>query len=101
ELKANVPLEEITLTCNPHYRYSNNKRGEELEALLVADTMRDLVSYAVGCMLGRYSLDQPGLILANQSETVEDYLKQISEPSFPPDEDNVIPVLDGEWFTDD
>ncbi len=101
ELKANVPLEEITLTCNPHYRYSNNKSEEELEALLVADTMRDLVSYAVGCMFGRYSLDQPGLILANQSETVEDYLKQIPEPSFPPDEDNVIPVLDGEWFTDD
>lgn len=55
----------------------------------------------VGCMFGRYSLDKPGLILANQGESIEDYLKQISEPSFPADDDNVIPMLDGDWFADD
>ena len=77
ELTPEVPLNEITLTCNPHYRYGNDKSEEELEALLLADTMRELVSYAVGCMFGRYSLDKPGLILANQGETIEDYLKQI------------------------
>ncbi|QCF27727.1 BREX-1 system adenine-specific DNA-methyltransferase PglX [Hydrocarboniclastica marina] len=101
ELTPDVPLEEVTLTCNPHYRYGNNKSEEELESLLLADTMRDLVSYAVGCMFGRYALDKPGLVLANQGETVEDYLKQIPEPSFPADDDNVIPMLDGDWFTDD
>ncbi|MEG3116526.1 BREX-1 system adenine-specific DNA-methyltransferase PglX [Salinicola sp. 4072] len=101
ELTPEVPLNEITLTCNPHYRYGNNKSEEELEALLLADTMRELVSYAVGCMLGRYALDKPGLILANQGETIEDYLKRVPEPSFPADDDNVIPMLDGDWFTDD
>jgi len=101
ELTPDVPLEEITLTCNPHYRYSNNKSEEELETLLLADTMREFISYAVGCMLGRYSLDKPGLILANQGETIEDYLKQVPEPTFMPDADNVIPILDGDWFTDD
>lgn len=101
ELTPDVPLEEVTLTCNPHYRYGNNKSEEELESLLLADTMRELVSYAVGCMFGRYALDKPGLILANQGETIEDYLKQIPEPSFPADDDNVIPMLDGDWFTDD
>ncbi|EHJ03979.1 BREX-1 system adenine-specific DNA-methyltransferase PglX [Marinobacter manganoxydans] len=101
ELTPDVPLEEITLTCNPHYRYGNNKSEEELEVLLLADTMREMVSYAVGCMFGRYALDKPGLILANQGETVDDYLKQIPEPSFPADDDNVIPMLDGDWFTDD
>lgn len=101
ELTPEVPLNEITLTCNPHYRYGNDKSEEELEALLLADTMRELVSYAVGCMFGRYSLDKPGLILANQGETIEDYLKQVPEPSFPADDDNVIPMLDGDWFTDD
>jgi type II restriction/modification system DNA methylase subunit YeeA len=101
ELTPDVPLGEITLTCNPYYRYSNNKSEEELEALLLADTMRELVSYAVGCMFGRYALDKPGLILANQGETIEDYLQQIPEPSFPADDDNVIPMLDGDWFTDD
>jgi type II restriction/modification system DNA methylase subunit YeeA len=101
ELTPDVPLEEITLTCNPHYRYGSAKSEDELEALLLADTMREFVSYAVGCMFGRYSLDKPGLILANQGETLEDYLKQIPQPSFPVDDDNVIPILDGSWFADD
>ncbi len=101
ELAPDVPLEEVTLTCNPHYRYGNNKSEEELEGLLLADTMRELVSYAVGCMFGRYALDKPGLVLANQGETIEDYLKRVPEPSFPADDDNVIPLLDGDWFTDD
>jgi type II restriction/modification system DNA methylase subunit YeeA len=101
ELTPEVPLNEITLTCNPHYRYGNDKSDEELEALLLADTMRELVSYAVGCMFGRYALDKLGLILANQGETIEDYLKRVPEPSFPADDDNVIPMLDGDWFTDD
>ena len=96
-----MPLGEITLTCNPHYRYGGDRSEDELEALLLADTLRELVSYAVGCMFGRYSLDKPGLILANQGESIEDYLKQISEPSFPADDDNVIPMLDGDWFADD
>ena len=101
ELTPEVPLNEITLTVNPHYRYGNDKSENELETLLLADTMRELVSYAVGCMFGRYALDKPGLVLANQGETIEDYLKQVPEPSFPVDEDNVIPMLDGDWFTDD
>ena len=101
ELMPEVLLNEITLTCNPHYRYSNDKNEDELEALLLADTMRELVSYAVGCMFGRYALDKPGLILANQGESIEDYLKRVPEPSFSADDDNVIPMLDGDWFTDD
>ncbi len=101
ELTPDVPLNEVTLTCNPHYRYGNNKNEEELEALLLADTMKEFLSYAVGCMFGRYALDKPGLILANQGETIADYLKQIPEPIFSADDDNVIPMLDGDWFTDD
>ncbi|MBU0810846.1 MAG: BREX-1 system adenine-specific DNA-methyltransferase PglX [Gammaproteobacteria bacterium] len=101
ELTPDVPLNEITLTCNPYYRYGGDKSEEELEAMLLADTMRELVSYAVGCMFGRYSLDKSGLILANQGETLADYLAQVPKPSFPADDDNVIPLLDGDWFPDD
>lgn len=101
ELTPEVPLKEITLTCNPHYRYNSNKSEEELESLLLADTMKEFISYAVGCMFGRYALDKPGLILANQGETIEDYFKQIPDPTFPADDDNVIPILDGDWFIDD
>lgn len=101
ELDEIVDLSEITLTCNPRYRYGGNKSEDEQEAMLLADTMRELVSYAVGCMFGRYSLDKPGLILANQGETLADYLAQIPQPRFPADDDNVVPLLDGDWFADD
>ncbi|WP_454778216.1 BREX-1 system adenine-specific DNA-methyltransferase PglX [Georgenia muralis] len=61
----------------------------------------DLVSYAVGCMFGRYSLDEPGLILADQGATLQDYLVKVPTPTFTPDADNVIPIVDGDWFEDD
>jgi hypothetical protein len=101
ELTPEVPIEEITLTCNPAYRYGIKNDAAANEARLRADTMAEFLSYAVGCMFGRYSLDAPGLILANQGERLADYLARIPEPSFMPDEDNVIPVLDADWFPDD
>lgn len=101
ELTPEVPIEEITLTCNPAYRYGLKGAEEEREKRLLADTMAEFLSYAVGCLFGRYSLDAPGLILANQGETLADYLARVPEPSFMPDEDNVIPVLSGDWFADD
>jgi hypothetical protein len=101
ELTPDVPLKEITLTCNPYYRYGDSKSDSELEELLLADTMKELISYAVGCMFGRYSLDKPGLILANQGETYEDYCRLVPDSSFSADKDNAIPVLDGDWFSDD
>ncbi|WP_304737174.1 BREX-1 system adenine-specific DNA-methyltransferase PglX, partial [uncultured Desulfovibrio sp.] len=73
ELAPDVPLAEITLTCNPHYRYGGNRTEEDMEALLLADTMREFISYAVGCMFGRYALERPGLILASQGQTLDDY----------------------------
>ena len=101
ELTPEVPIEEITLTCNPAYRYGVKSSEADRETRLRADTMAEFLSYAVGCMFGRYSLDEPGLILANQGERLEDYLARVPNPSFTPDADNVIPVLDENWFPDD
>lgn len=77
---------------------------EDQITLAHADARKDVaafLSYAVGCMMGRYSLDQPGLILANAGSTVADYHARISAPTFAPDADGILPVLDGEWFADD
>jgi type II restriction/modification system DNA methylase subunit YeeA len=52
-------------------------------------------------MFGRYSLDQPGLILADQGATLQDYIGRVPTPIFRPDADNVIPIVDGDWFEDD
>lgn len=63
--------------------------------------VRSLVSYAVGCVMGRYSLDKPGLVLANQGDGLDKYLEQVPEPTFKPDEDGIIPLTDIEYFHDD
>lgn len=86
--------------------------------------MQQLISYAIGCMMGRYSLDAPGLILANQGETLDDYFEKVKSKkakvhsedtnpeesaykwdkrgSFLPDEDGIIPLMGSNCgFSDD
>lgn len=68
------------------------------------DEITSLISYAVGCMFGRYSLDVDGLVLADQGTTVDDYLAKVPDPdhvTFMPDADNVLPITDDEYFDDD
>lgn len=68
------------------------------------DEITSLISYAVGCMFGRYSLDADGLVLADQGDTLENYLAKMPDPNnvaFMPDDDNVIPITDEEYFGDD
>ena len=88
ELQADVPEDQITLAR--------------------ADARRDVasfLSYAVGCMMGRYSLDRQGLVLADAGDTLREYLAKVGRTheqlTFAPDEDGILPVLDGEWFADD
>jgi hypothetical protein len=84
ELTPDVPEEQITLV----------RADREKDC-------RDFISYAVGCLFGRYSLDKTGLILASQGETLDDYLKHIQKPILLPCENNVLPIIDGDWFADD
>lgn len=63
-----------------------------------ADLQRDiksLISYAVGCMFGRYSLNEEGLIYAGGEWDDSRYT------TFQPDKDNIIPITDEEYFEDD
>ena len=60
-----------------------------------ADVVRSLLSYAVGCMFGRYSLDTPGLVYAGGTFDTSKY------PSFAPDDDAIIPICDEDYFPDD
>lgn len=81
ELTPDVPDEQITLT-----RADREKDSQRL------------VSYAIGCMMGRYSLDEPGLIYAhagNQDFDASRYQK------FPADADGIIPLTEIHWFEDD
>lgn len=99
ELTIDVALKDITILKDETDIVNNQLVFDDQEVFA------QFMSYAVGCMFGRYSLDKKGLILANQGEALEDYLEKVAlrkdQLSFLPDEDNIIPVLDDEWFEDD
>ena len=59
------------------------------------DVMKSLLSYAVGCLFGRYSLDTPGLAYVGDEWDADTY------QTFIPDNDNVVPITDEEYFDDD
>ena len=83
---------------NPGYRYGGKLTEEEQWRYFRRDTMKELVSYAVGCMMGRYSLDTPGLIYAHSSNTDFNPSRYIT---FPADPDGIVPLTDSDWFEDD
>lgn len=101
EIDSATPIKRVSLFNNPHFRYENVSDNSTAELAFQRTSVEDLISYAVGCMFGRYSFDEPGLILADQGATVQDYLAKVPEPTFIPDADNVIPIVDGDWFEDD
>ena len=59
---------------------------------------KSLVFYSIGCMMGRYSLDKPGLVYANSGNEGFDLAQY---KTFPADEDGIIPITNNEWFDDD
>ena len=81
ELTPDVPDEQITLTC------ANREK----------DSQR-LVSYSIGCMMGRYSLDESGLIYAHAGNQDFDASRY---QTFPADADGIIPLTEVHWFEDD
>lgn len=63
--------------------------------------VKQLLSYAIGCMMGRYSVDKPGLILASQGEGMEEYNERVPDSRFEVDDDGIIPVMSADCeFTD-
>ncbi|MDP5148141.1 BREX-1 system adenine-specific DNA-methyltransferase PglX [Shewanella sp. ULN5] len=102
QLLPSVDVEEITLSCNKDYLFSSISEEVRDQALLKS-TVLEYISYFVGCIFARFSIDKDGLIISNQSDSLEGYLSITNEFSILPDEDNVIPIIDfdGDWFEDD
>ena len=72
-----------------------NERDIALNQYDYENSVKTFISYAVGCMFGRYSLDEKGLQFAGGNFDISKYHK------FIPDDDNIIPILDTEYFVDD
>ena len=81
ELSPEVPESQITLA-----RADREKDSQRL------------ISYAIGCMMGRYSLDNPGLIYAHAGNVG---FEPGRYATFPADADGIVPTTDELWFADD
>jgi type II restriction/modification system DNA methylase subunit YeeA len=102
ELTPEVPLKEITLTVNSKYRYGGNASDAELAARFQSDTVCELISYVIGCMMGRYSLDRAGLVYGHAgNEGFEELVQEGAYQTFSADDDGIVPLTDQEWFADD
>ena len=88
ELTPEVPLDEITILQQGEISIEDNHLKWNADVIL-----KQLISYAIGCMMGRYSIDKPGLILANQGDGLEQYNEIVPDSRFEPDDDGIIPLM--------
>jgi len=96
ELTSDVSEKDITIAkiFDTDAEINDEIKGNNY-VLTKADVIKQFISYAVGCMFGRYSLDEEGLAFAGGEFDKNKYSK------FIPDEDNCIPITDSEYFSDD
>ena len=88
---------EVQTQQSPLYRSSKTYNGSGNDLIC-----HELFSYAIGCMLGRYSLDRDGLVYANSdNDGFAELVAEGAYKSFPADQNAIIPLTDQEWFKDD
>ncbi len=96
ELTPDVPMDEVTILQQGEISIENNEIIWHDDVI-----MKQFISYAVGCMMGRYSIDKPGLILANQGDGLKEYEAQVPNSRFDVDDDGIIPLMPSDtWFND-
>jgi len=96
ELTPDVPLNEVTILQQGEISIKDDEIAWNDDVL-----MKQLISYAIGCMMGRYSIDKPGLILANQGDGLKEYEAQVPNSRFEVDDDGIIPLMPSDtWFND-
>ena len=88
ELTPDVPLDEITILQQGEVSIENDELVWHSDVV-----MKQLISYAVGCIMGRYSVDAPGLILANQGDGQNEYNEKVPDSRFEVDDDGIIPLM--------
>lgn len=97
---SKVGITDVTINANPVYKY--NSESLEVSQRLQSDNQRGLLSYNIGCMMGRYSLDREGLVYAHSSNKgFKDLVAEGAYKTFPADDDGIIPLAAEEWLFED
>lgn len=105
EVEVDVPLSRVSLTYNPRFAFAPTKGAparseDEYRWLHYQRSARELISWAIGVTMGRYSVDVPGLVLADQASSLDDFRARVADSRLQPDDDGIIPVTGGA-FDDD
>ncbi|HHH1199102.1 TPA: BREX-1 system adenine-specific DNA-methyltransferase PglX [Yersinia enterocolitica] len=97
-----VEIDSVTLKSNIYHRYGIGISKNEGEIRLRSDSFAELLSYTIGCMVGRYSLDREGLVYAHEgNKGFAELVAEGAYKTFPADEDGILPLMDSDWFDDD
>ena len=104
-VEIDVPLSRVSLTYNPRFAFTSKKDApepneEEYRWRHYQRSARELISWAIGVTMGRYSVDVPGIVLADQASSLDDFRARVAESRLEPDDDGIIPVTGGA-FDDD
>lgn len=102
ELTPDVPLDEVTILQKGEIDIVDGKIVWN-EGIII----KQFISYLVGCFMGRYSIDKPGLIIASQNQDLSalgvkvEGIDNGAQGRIEIDDDGVVPILAGEYFPDD
>ncbi|HDY7522247.1 TPA: BREX-1 system adenine-specific DNA-methyltransferase PglX [Vibrio vulnificus] len=100
-LTPEIKESEITLLSNPAFRYKGLD-AEEAENKNFTIIIQEFISYYLGCVLGRYSLDREGLVYAHSGNNgFKELVTEGAYKTFPADDDGIVPLADEEWLFDD
>ena len=95
ELTPDVPLDEITILQKGEISIEDNRIVWHKDVI-----MKQFISWMVGCFMGRYSADKPGLIIASQGQKVA--VLDLPSMTLEIDDDGIIPIIqEADFFADD
>ena len=109
ELTPDVPLDEVTILQKGEISIDDTAEHISDKIVWHEDVViKQLLSYFVGCFMGRYSVDKPGLIIASQGQDLTalglkiDGMDNTTESTLFIDDDGIIPIIqEAEFFADD
>ncbi|HHY0348236.1 TPA: BREX-1 system adenine-specific DNA-methyltransferase PglX [Vibrio cholerae] len=102
EILPSTPINEVTLLCNPAYVYGTKLSKQDQSNRFISETSASLLSYTIGCIMGRYSLDREGLVFAHSGNIgFKELVAEGAYKTFPADDDGIVPLASEDWLFED
>ncbi|MEZ8353185.1 BREX-1 system adenine-specific DNA-methyltransferase PglX [Vibrio sp. 10N.222.54.F12] len=102
DVNTEVTKSDVTLNINPSYKYKNSCDSETTLHKLTCESSIIIISYVIGCIMGRYSLDREGLVYAHSGNNgFKELVTEGAYNTFPADDDGIVPLVDEDWVFED